>query len=95
MPDGDCCHGCRFANARNACRTAGSTCDLTEMCSGFSADCPADAVKPPDTPCEDGDLCTVAEVCKTGTCTRVRICQADLGRKEVDVQANELVADLP
>ena len=55
---------------------ANGECDPAEECSGFSADCPADAFAPSEKPCEDGDPCTDADVCADGGCTSVRICAA-------------------
>jgi len=91
LPDGPCCVGCRFARAGAACREAAGVCDPAEVCSGFSADCPADAVAPPETPCEDGDPCTDADVCAGGACTSVRICDARLDR-DVLVTGNKKLA---
>ena len=76
LPNGDCCKGCRFAPKDAVCRDANGECDPAEECSGFSADCPADAFAPAEKPCEDGDPCTDADVCADGACTSVRICAA-------------------
>jgi hypothetical protein len=72
------------------CRNANGVCDPAEVCNGFSADCPADAVAPPETPCEDGDPCTDADVCTDGSCTSVRICDASLDRAQLVTKAGTL-----
>jgi len=43
-------------------------CDPAEYCTGTSADCPPDEFEPDDTPCDDGDYCTVNDVCTNGDC---------------------------
>jgi DNA-binding beta-propeller fold protein YncE len=94
LPDGPCCTGCRFARQGAVCRDANGVCDPAEVCNGFSADCPADSVAPPETPCEDGDPCTDADVCADGTCTSVQICDAQLDHKSRVAQASRLRANL-
>ena len=61
-PTGVC--GFTAAAAGTVCRAANGGCDLAELCSGGSLDCPTDAVKPANTVCRvaAGD-CDVAEVC--------------------------------
>ncbi len=49
---GACCTStCSFAPTTRICRTAGSSCDLAESCTGSSASCPPDATRPIGTPC--------------------------------------------
>src|SRR5438445_6763509 len=61
---GSCCAAsCRFVTASTVCRAAANECDLADSCTGTSATCPADAVKPAGTACtDDGNACT-ADVC--------------------------------
>src|SRR5438034_311502 len=59
-----CCkNNCTFQPVTNVCRNAVNECDLAETCTGFSATCPADAVKSAGTVCtDDGNPCTT-DVC--------------------------------
>jgi MYXO-CTERM domain-containing protein len=50
------------------CRTAVNDCDIAESCTGSAVDCPADALQPDATPCNDGLACNEGEVCATGVC---------------------------
>ncbi len=55
--DNDCQHPA--GNAGTVCRPAVNECDIADTCTGTSATCPADAVKPPGTACtDDGNVCT-------------------------------------
>src|SRR5207249_902911 len=54
---GVCQH--QVGNAGAVCRAAADECDAAETCTGTSATCPANAVKPAGTPCsDDGNSCT-------------------------------------
>src|SRR5215831_749988 len=73
-----CTSGCAFRSAGMVCRTAstGETCDVAEVCTGSSATCPPDGVKPVGTVCRAasaGEACDVAETCD-GTS---KLCPAD------------------
>jgi Reprolysin (M12B) family zinc metalloprotease/Disintegrin len=50
-----CCQGCQVVAAAPAfvCREQRSSCDLAEVCSGLSKDCPADTFLPAGDACED------------------------------------------
>src|SRR5205809_792276 len=51
---GSCCTAtCTFATVATVCRAALNECDLAESCTGSSATCPADAVKPAGKTCTD------------------------------------------
>jgi cysteine-rich repeat protein len=73
-------------NAGSPCRPVTHACDLTELCTGFSPVCPADASEPDGTACDDdacfdGQLCTDGE-CGGGvpvTCPTCEACDPDLG----------------
>ena len=61
--DGDCCDSsCHFEPASTECRPSAGVCDVTEHCTGTSADCPPDdkstAVCRPAT-----DICDAVESC--------------------------------
>ncbi|TMA55097.1 MAG: hypothetical protein E6J75_12780, partial [Deltaproteobacteria bacterium] len=66
--DGDCCSStCQFESSATLCRPAAGSCDVAEFCTGTSATCPADAVKPATSECRGATgSCDVAEFC-TGT----------------------------
>ncbi len=49
-----CCQGCQVVTGANVvCRAQRSECDLAEVCSGSSKDCPADTFLPAGEVCED------------------------------------------
>jgi len=53
--------------AGTQCRPAAGICDVAELCTGASADCPADELAPGGTICRvDAGVCDLAELC-TGT----------------------------
>src|SRR5207249_5399822 len=64
IPNSSCCkNNCTFQPSSNVCRNAVNVCDLADTCTGFSATCPADAVKSAGTVCtDDGNPCTT-DVC--------------------------------
>eukprot|EP01027_Heterolobosea_sp_BB2_P009078 GEZU01013427.1.p2 GENE.GEZU01013427.1~~GEZU01013427.1.p2 ORF type:complete len:124 (+),score=7.96 GEZU01013427.1:82-453(+) len=43
------------------CRPAAGQCDVAETCPGNSASCPNDQYKPNNTPCDDGNSCTLGD----------------------------------
>jgi len=60
---GSCCStACSFMDGTTVCRAAVDTCDLPEMCDGFSGTCPADAKSTAVCRAADDD-CDVAESC--------------------------------
>ena len=75
LPNGECCTGCRFALRGTVCRASTSVCDVEEVCSGFSADCPVDEFAPGDTVCATG--CDIG-VCVDGSCQGTTVCTAEL-----------------
>ena len=55
---------CGLVAAGRVCRTSGGPCDADETCSGASADCPADVLKPQGATCRAAaGACDVAETC--------------------------------
>ncbi|KZV79815.1 hypothetical protein EXIGLDRAFT_448707 [Exidia glandulosa HHB12029] len=65
-----CTSQCAFSAASTVCRPAMDTkCDMPEMCTGKSADCPADQTKPNGMACgtDSGEQLT----CASGICTSV------------------------
>ncbi|MDD5061124.1 MAG: polymorphic toxin-type HINT domain-containing protein [Candidatus Marinimicrobia bacterium] len=66
---GACCNtstGCYYSSS-TVCRTAADLCDEVENCTGSSASCPSDALKPTGTVCRAAaGPCDVAETCIAG-----------------------------
>jgi hypothetical protein len=78
--EGACVH--TPGNAGVTCRAAVDQCDVAEVCSGTSANCPPDQFKPATTVCRPvADLCDAAESC-TGTSAA---CPSDQLRAAGDV----------
>ena len=50
------------------CRASAGACDVAESCDGVNDACPADAHAPDGTSCDDGQSCTVLDVCAAGSC---------------------------
>lgn len=50
------------------CRPSAGQCDVAETCDGVGTSCPADGAAPDLTPCDDGEVCTIDDVCTTGVC---------------------------
>uniref|UniRef100_A0A098M146 Metalloproteinase (Type III) 1 n=1 Tax=Hypsiglena sp. JMG-2014 TaxID=1550645 RepID=A0A098M146_9SAUR len=50
---GECCEQCRFKEAGAECRGAKGACDLAEVCTGQSAECPTDQFQRDGEPCEN------------------------------------------
>jgi cysteine-rich repeat protein len=65
---GNDCPVDQFQSPATECRAAVDDCDVPELCSGSSADCPADVLLD-GTVCEDGDACSMLDLCAGGTCT--------------------------
>ncbi|KAF9582642.1 hypothetical protein BGW38_010939 [Lunasporangiospora selenospora] len=70
LSDG-CCQGCKFKTAGAVCRPAASGCDIEEVCSGTSAECPKDVRVADTTPCKGtGSYANVTGLqCANGVCT--------------------------
>ncbi|KAG0749288.1 hypothetical protein G6F57_003352 [Rhizopus arrhizus] len=58
-----CCDSCQFRPANYTCRAALTECDIAEVCSGTSGDCPSDSYKEDSTSCGNGLQCA------SGQCT--------------------------
>ncbi|EIN13237.1 hypothetical protein PUNSTDRAFT_94237 [Punctularia strigosozonata HHB-11173 SS5] len=87
--DSACCTDtCTFAPATKVCRTAKDPrCDTAEMCTGSSADCPADVFA------ANGKSCGPGLACASGTCTsNTQQCQsvgASMGLQEACGQTGD------
>ncbi|XP_073438008.1 disintegrin and metalloproteinase domain-containing protein 22 isoform X6 [Dendrobates tinctorius] len=63
--DGLCCSACQFIQKGVFCRDAVNDCDIPEMCTGNSSQCPSNIHKLDGYPCENREgLCT-GGICKT------------------------------
>ncbi|XP_069585574.1 disintegrin and metalloproteinase domain-containing protein 22 isoform X4 [Ranitomeya imitator] len=63
--DGLCCSTCQFIQKGLFCRDAVNDCDIPEMCTGNSSQCPSNIHKLDGYPCENREgLCT-GGICKT------------------------------
>ncbi|KAG5858171.1 snake venom metalloprotease precursor [Bothrops jararaca] len=49
--DGECCERCQFKGAGTECRAARSECDIAEICTGQSPECPTDDFQRNGQPC--------------------------------------------
>ncbi|KAH8697662.1 Metallo-peptidase family M12-domain-containing protein [Talaromyces proteolyticus] len=73
-----CCTNCQFSAVNTTCRAASGPCDIAEVCSGTSGDCPADQHKSDGTSCTSGNNTGLA--CASGQCTsRDLQCRTVLG----------------
>ncbi|MFN2426118.1 MAG: dockerin type I domain-containing protein [Candidatus Binatia bacterium] len=74
---GPCCtKKCELVSADTVCRpSANGTCDPAETCGeqepSAEAACPVDVVAADGTSCDDGQFCTVDDVCTAGSCAGV------------------------
>ncbi|NXG40577.1 ADA28 protein, partial [Psilopogon haemacephalus] len=72
---GECCENCQFRQSGVVCRAVKHDCDLAEMCTGFSASCPADRFRVNGHPCGYGE-----GYCYMGKCpTRESQCKDAFG----------------
>nr|O42138.1 RecName: Full=Zinc metalloproteinase-disintegrin-like ACLD; AltName: Full=Snake venom metalloproteinase; Short=SVMP; AltName: Full=VMP-III; Short=AclVMP-III; Flags: Precursor [Agkistrodon contortrix laticinctus]AAC18911.1 metalloproteinase-disintegrin-like protein [Agkistrodon contortrix laticinctus] len=56
--DGVCCDQCRFTRAGTECRQAKDDCDMADLCTGQSAECPTDRFQRNGHPClNDNGYC--------------------------------------
>ncbi|NXW21972.1 ADAM8 protein, partial [Circaetus pectoralis] len=60
---GDCCQDCKVKAAGALCRASKNDCDLTEHCTGLSAECPEDVFQENGIPCQNGN-----GYCYNGAC---------------------------
>jgi choice-of-anchor A domain-containing protein len=59
-PSTCCTSTCQFVAANSTCRASAGTCDIPEVCSGMSANCPVDSFQPITQPC--GSLFGICDV---------------------------------
>ncbi|XP_058526019.1 disintegrin and metalloproteinase domain-containing protein 7 [Ochotona princeps] len=51
--EGECCESCQLKKAGSLCRPAKDDCDLPEVCSGHSPECPKDQFQVNGSPCKN------------------------------------------
>nr|Q4VM07.1 RecName: Full=Zinc metalloproteinase-disintegrin-like VLAIP-B; AltName: Full=Snake venom metalloproteinase; Short=SVMP; Flags: Precursor [Macrovipera lebetina]AAX38182.1 VLAIP-B [Macrovipera lebetina] len=61
--DGVCCYQCKFRRAGTVCRPANGECDVSDLCTGQSAECPTDQFQRNGQPCQNNK-----GYCYNGTC---------------------------
>nr|QBF53418.1 metalloproteinase of class P-III MPIII-5 [Vipera ammodytes ammodytes] len=61
--DGECCDQCKFGRAGTVCRPANGECDVSDVCTGQSAECPTDQFQRNGHPCQNNN-----GYCYNGTC---------------------------
>ena len=72
---GACCSNCRFLSYGTTCRASNGECDVAEVCSGCSSQCPVDQLAQDGTSCGSG-----TGFCYNGSCpTRDSQCKAFYG----------------
>jgi cysteine-rich repeat protein len=65
---GNDCPADHLLSAGTLCRAPVGACDRPEACTGTDAACPPDLLQPDGTPCDDGDRCTIGDVCQANVC---------------------------
>ncbi|XP_056375118.1 disintegrin and metalloproteinase domain-containing protein 22 isoform X10 [Hyla sarda] len=75
--DGLCCSKCQFIEKGVYCRGAVNDCDIPEVCTGNSSQCPTNIHKLDGYPCEDREGLCSGGICKT----RDRQCKYIWGEK--------------
>ncbi|KAG8573774.1 hypothetical protein GDO81_012544, partial [Engystomops pustulosus] len=63
--DGLCCSKCKFIQKGVYCRDAVNDCDIPEMCTGNSSQCPSNIHKLDGYPCENREGLCSGGICKT------------------------------
>nr|UMW88249.1 snake venom metalloproteinases P-III [Pseudocerastes urarachnoides] len=53
--DGECCDQCKFRRAGTVCRAANGECDVSDLCTGQSAECPTDVFQRNGQPCKNNN----------------------------------------
>uniref|UniRef100_A0A194APN1 Metalloproteinase type III 7 n=1 Tax=Agkistrodon piscivorus TaxID=8715 RepID=A0A194APN1_9SAUR len=63
--DGVCCDQCRFKGAGTECRAAKDDCDMADLCTGQSAECPTDRFQRNGHPCLNNNGYCYNRTCPT------------------------------
>ncbi|OXB56079.1 hypothetical protein ASZ78_002532, partial [Callipepla squamata] len=78
---GECCEDCQYKRAGALCREAKDDCDLPEMCTGYSGNCPTDRFRMNGHSCNNGE-----GFCDMGKCpTRESQCKAAFGPRKYEL----------
>ncbi|XP_070509632.1 disintegrin and metalloproteinase domain-containing protein 12 isoform X4 [Chironomus tepperi] len=65
---GPCCENCQLKTPGSICREAHNECDLPEMCTGESGQCPVDVYKKNGSPCGATNIEKSSGYCFNGMC---------------------------
>jgi cysteine-rich repeat protein len=65
---GASCPGDAVQPATFECRADAGQCDVAENCNGTDVACPATGFEPDGTTCNDGNSCTIDDMCVSGDC---------------------------
>src|SRR5437870_3376047 len=90
--NGDCCSAnCKFEPPATVCRPAAGPCDAAELCTGSSAQCPADTLKPSTFecrpaagPCDAAERCTGSDAACPADAKKTDVCRASAGACDVE-----------
>ncbi|XP_021038038.1 disintegrin and metalloproteinase domain-containing protein 7 isoform X2 [Mus caroli] len=63
--EGECCESCQMKKEGVVCRLAKNECDISEVCTGYSPECPKDEFQANGFPCKNGEGYCFMGLCPT------------------------------
>ncbi|XP_052046700.1 disintegrin and metalloproteinase domain-containing protein 7 [Apodemus sylvaticus] len=63
--EGECCESCQIKKEGAICRQAKNECDISEVCTGYSPECPKDEFQANGFPCKNGEGYCFMGLCPT------------------------------
>ncbi|XP_021059706.1 disintegrin and metalloproteinase domain-containing protein 7 [Mus pahari] len=63
--EGECCESCQMKKEGAICRLARNECDISEVCTGYSPECPKDEFQANGFPCKNGEGYCFMGLCPT------------------------------
>ncbi|EDL85423.1 a disintegrin and metalloprotease domain 7, isoform CRA_a [Rattus norvegicus] len=63
--EGECCESCQMKKEGVICRPAKNECDISEVCTGYSPECPKDESQANGFPCKNGEGYCFMGLCPT------------------------------
>ncbi|XP_031216869.1 disintegrin and metalloproteinase domain-containing protein 7 [Mastomys coucha] len=63
--EGECCESCQMKKEGAICRQAKNECDISEVCTGYSPECPKDEFQANGFPCKNGEGYCFMGLCPT------------------------------
>ncbi|NP_031428.2 disintegrin and metalloproteinase domain-containing protein 7 preproprotein [Mus musculus] len=63
--EGECCESCQMKKEGAVCRLAKNECDISEVCTGYSPECPKDEFQANGFPCRNGEGYCFMGLCPT------------------------------